>query len=282
MIRNYLRPYPMKFCGWKYSTDDGIVMAQKVGAKLWHMNQICGHFCLDVPEYASGYACFGGNPPAWIFVDKYGKRFANEDNRMSHNYWTHYAEMDWENLGFLRVPSYMIFDETRRAAGPIAASFTSWLPVEMGGNVPWSSDNLAEIDKGWIRKGNTVEELAASIGGYMNPTILRQTLDTWNTGCKNGVDADFGRSANTSNPLATPPYYAVTLLPGQSNTLGGPERNEKCQVLDHNNNPIPRLYEAGDLGGIFGNYGAGGGNIGVLVMAHGRIAGRNAAALEPW
>jgi succinate dehydrogenase/fumarate reductase flavoprotein subunit len=283
MIRNYLRPYPMKFCGWKYSTGDGIVMALKVGAKLWHMNQICGHYCLDIPEYDSGYACFGGNPPSWIFVDKYGRRFANEDDRMSHNYWTYMADMDWDNLGFLRVPFYMVFDESRRAASPIARSFTSWLPIEMGGNVPWSEDNLAEIEKGWIRKGDTVEELAAAIGGYMNPSILKQTIDTWNAGCKAGVDAEFGRSANTSKPLVTPPYYAVTLMPGQSNTMGGPERNEQCQVMDHNNKPIPRLFEAGDCGGIFGHaYGAGGGNIGVLVMAHGRIAGRNAAAAEPW
>ena len=72
-------------------------------------------------------------------------------------------------------------------------------------------------------------------------------------------------------------------MPGGSNTLGGPERNERCQVLDHDRNPIPRLYEAGDLGGIFGHaYGAFGGNIGVLVMAHGWIAGRNAAALDSW
>jgi succinate dehydrogenase/fumarate reductase flavoprotein subunit len=283
MIKNYLRPYPMKFCGWKYRTGDGIVLALKVGAKLWHMNQICGHFCIDIPEYDSGYACFGGHPPSWIFVDKYGKRFANEDNRMSHNFWTYFAPMDWDNLGFTRVPSYMIFDETRRASGAIAASFTSWLPVELGGNVSWSSDNLAEIEKGWIRKGNTIEELAAAIGGHMNPTTLKQTIDTWNAGCKAGVDAEFGRSASTSSPLVTPPFYAVTLKPGQSNTLGGPERNERCQVLDHENNPIPRLYEAGDLGGIFGHaYGAFGGNIGALVMAHGRIAGRNAAALEPW
>jgi succinate dehydrogenase/fumarate reductase flavoprotein subunit len=277
MIRNYLRPYPMKFVGWKYSTGDGIVIALKAGAKLWHMNTICGHYCLDIPEFASGYACFGGNPPSWIFVDKYGRRFANEDERMSHNFWTHYAEMDWDNLGFLRVPSYMIFDENRRAAGPVAASFTSWLPVDMGGNVPWSTDNLAEIEKGWVMKGNTIEELASDIGGFMDPAVLRRTVDIWNSGCIAGIDTGYGRSPDTSSPLSKPPYFAVKLMPGQSNTMGGPERNEKCQVLDHNNSPIPRLYEAGDLGGIFGTYAAGGGNIGVLVMAHGRIAGRNAA-----
>jgi succinate dehydrogenase/fumarate reductase flavoprotein subunit len=282
MIRNYIRPYPLKFCGWKFSTGDGIVMALKAGAKLWHMNQICGHFCLDVPEYDTGYACFGGEPPSWIFVDKYGRRFANEDNRLSHNFWTHTTNMDWDNLGFTRVPFYMIFDEARRSASPIAASFTAWLPLELGGNVPWSSDNLPEIEKGWIRKGETIEELAKAVGGNMNSSILRQTIETWNEGCRAGLDKEYGRAPETSRPLLTPPFYAAVLKPGQSNTLGGPERNEKCQVLDHKMNPIPRLYEAGDLGGIFGHaYGAFGGNIGALVLAHGRIAGRNAAALEP-
>jgi len=282
MIKNYLRPYPMKFIGWKYNTGDGINMAMKVGARLWHMNQICGFFCIDIPEFASAYNCFGGSPTSWIFTDKYGRRFANEDNRMSHNFWTHGAAMDWQNLGFLRVPSYMIFDEIRRATGgSIGTSYTSWFPIEMGGNVAWSADNLAEIKKNWILKGDTVEELANAIGGYMDATVLQKTFDTWNTDCNNGVDSEFGRK--TLAPLAKPPFYAVKLMPGGICTMGGPERNEKCQVLDQEGKPIPRLYEAGDLGGIFGHaYGAFGGNIGCLVMAHGRIAGRNAAALNSW
>jgi succinate dehydrogenase/fumarate reductase flavoprotein subunit len=281
MIKNYLRPYPMKFCGWKYNTGDGIVMALKVGARLWHMNQVCGYFCIDVPEYDSAYACFGGEPNSWVFVDRYGRRFANEDERMSHNFWEYTTPMDWDNLGFLRVPSYMVFDDARRTAQAIGRSVTSWFPVELGGNVPWSSDNLAELEKGWIKKGDTVEELAEAIGGNMDASLLRQTIDTWNAACQTGVDAEYGRRSRTLTPIATPPYYAVTLMPGGICTMGGPERNEKCQVLGHDGEPIPRLYEAGDLGGIFGHaYGAFGGNIGVLVMAHGRIAGRNAAALE--
>jgi predicted oxidoreductase len=110
---------------------------------------------------------------------------------------------------------------------------------------------------------------------------LRSTIERWNTYCEAGVDGEFGRK-DILAPLSAPPYYAVTLMPGGICTMGGPERNEKCQVLDHGNIPIPRLYEAGDLGGIFGHaYGAFGGNIGCLVMAHGRIAGRNAAVEIP-
>jgi len=32
----------MKFYGWGYNTGDGIRMAQKVGADLWHMDVIAG------------------------------------------------------------------------------------------------------------------------------------------------------------------------------------------------------------------------------------------------
>lgn len=36
----YLKCYPMRgFYGWKYNTGDGITMAQKVGADLWHMRR---------------------------------------------------------------------------------------------------------------------------------------------------------------------------------------------------------------------------------------------------
>ena len=38
MKANYLRPYPLKFSGWPYNTGDGIKMAQRAGADLWHMN----------------------------------------------------------------------------------------------------------------------------------------------------------------------------------------------------------------------------------------------------
>ena len=42
----------------------------------------------------------------------------------------------------------------------------------------WSEDNLAEIEKGWIKKGNSLEDIAAQID--VNPKVLRETVDRWN------------------------------------------------------------------------------------------------------
>ncbi|MBN1626789.1 MAG: FAD-dependent oxidoreductase, partial [Deltaproteobacteria bacterium] len=41
----FLQCYPMKFYGWGYNTGDGIKMAQKVGADLWHMDTVAGGNC---------------------------------------------------------------------------------------------------------------------------------------------------------------------------------------------------------------------------------------------
>ena len=38
----YFKAYPMKFYGWGYNTGDGILMAQKAGADLSNMSNLCG------------------------------------------------------------------------------------------------------------------------------------------------------------------------------------------------------------------------------------------------
>jgi succinate dehydrogenase/fumarate reductase flavoprotein subunit len=142
--------------------------------------------------------------------------------------------------------------------------------------VPWSADNSAEVDKGWIIKADTLGELAAACG--MDAGVLASTVGTYNSYCEAGVDPDFGRPAGTLVPLSEPPYYAVQLWPGGPNTQGGPRRNAAAQVMSVRGESIPRLYSAGEFGSIYGMlYPSGGGNI-AECLAFGRIAGRNVAA----
>jgi succinate dehydrogenase/fumarate reductase flavoprotein subunit len=285
MIRNYLRPYPMKFAGWKFNTGDGIPMATKVGARLWHMNAICGYYCAWFEEGKAGYVFMGGRKPSWMYCDKYGRRFADESKLMEHNFWKHMTEVDETGLGFSRNPGWIVFDETVRKNGPLASSFTSWLPEGLGGAPALSRDNSSEIEKGWIIKGETLKELAEKTG--MKADNLKAEVDHINQSVAKGVPDRLGRTTQgVLGPMGSwdnGPYYAMKLYAGAISTMGGPERNENGQVIGWDGNPIPRLYEAGALGSIWGDhYGPFGGNVGVSVLAGGRIAGKNAAAEKSW
>ena len=82
-------------------------------------------------------------------------------------------------------------------------------------------------------------------------------------------------------PIETPPFYALECVPSTPTTTGGGKRNARAQVLDHTGRPIPRLYEAGELGSIFSNLFQRGGFL-TECMVFGRIAARNALAEPAW
>ena len=290
MKANYLRPFPLKFAGWPYNTGDGIKMAQRVGADLWHMNTMVGYLNIWVPEYKVAWLLVFGRG---IWVNKYGKRYTDEGIRiLSHNWWLKHADYNLEEPGYAALPTFLIFDESIRQQGPISANSASdpkyvlgiqAFPAELGGCPEgWSHDNLREVEKGWIKKADTIEELGRLIGGAMDPAVLKETVDKYNSYCEQGYDPEFGRGVQALKPLVTPPFYACALYPGGINTCGGPRRNAYGQVLDPFKNIIPRLYSAGEMGSICGNiYAIGGLNAGEM-LASGRLAGRSVAALKDW
>lgn len=118
--------------------------------------------------------------------------------------------------------------------------------------------------------------------GMMTAETLQATIDAYNGYCEAGNDPDFGRPAENLLPVATAPFYAWPIYPGGCSTLGGPKKNENAQVLDLDDNPIPRLYAAGCFGNFAAHtYGISGGN-NAENMVWGRIGARHASALTPW
>ena len=115
----------------------------------------------------------------------------------------------------------------------------------------------------------------------INPDALEATIREYNEFCKTGEDPEFGRSKEWLATIDNPPYYGTELCEPIINTQGGPKHNSRTRVLDHNDQPIPRLYAAGELGSFFFPLYPGASNI-PEAFAFGCIAGTEAAAMTPW
>jgi Succinate dehydrogenase/fumarate reductase, flavoprotein subunit len=255
-----------------FATGDGHIMSQKAGARFWHMQAVCGQVGFKAPEFDQAFQprCAG---ESFVWVDKHGRRYTNETSEKLHNAWRNCSLFDPENnlrdgMEWPRIPVYMVFDEVLMKAAPISRD---WRPNK---DHDWSLDNSDELARGWIKKGDTIAELARELS--MDESILELTISNFNENCRTGADPEFRRAPETMAPVNHGPYYALPLMPMLISTQGGPEHDKESRVLDHNGNPIPRLYAAGELSSIIGwLYEAGGGHAECIVF--GKIAGENAA-----
>ena len=177
MKQQYLRCYPMRgFYGWPFNTGDGIPMITKVNAQLWNMNNTIGNANTWIKEFEQPYA-FMLTPRSnnYIMVDRLGNRWRAESNFFNpHLGWHEFTKFnDAELCDFERIPTWVIMDKTGVEGGPLGQmkggvlanpAFSTSIgmmledvPPECGAFEGWSEDNSVEIEKGWIKKGDTIE-----------------------------------------------------------------------------------------------------------------------------
>ena len=260
------------------NTGDGIKMAQKAGAALWHMWHMHGGYGFKFPEfpYAIRHRINGPRIASqvmpWVLLDRRGRRFMNEYEKANQDTGArHLLAYDSETQSYPRIPCFMIFDENGRESGPIGFPFYQ----EGEPAYVWSRDNLAEVERGWIKRGDTPADLAQQLG--LPPAAVEASLERWNGLCDaNRGDEDFGRLPTTMAPLRRPPFYALECWPIVTNTQGGPAHDAGQHIVDPFGDPIPGLYAAGENGSVFGHLYLEGGNL-TECFVTGRIAGRNAA-----
>jgi fumarate reductase flavoprotein subunit len=177
--------------------------------------------------------------------------------------------------------SYTIFDEAIKRH-----MMEKGIDKNMGTENPPGTP-LPDLDtelKGALEKKNphifvadSMERLAGLID--VNPTVLKATIDEYNTFCQQGHDDLFAKDRQYLRPIKEPKFYAMRCVTMTLGTLGGININHNTEVLDKENNIIPGLYAAGnDASGMFGdsyNIYLSGGTLGFAVNS-GRIAGMNA------
>ena len=261
-----------KVRGTKYNTGDGIQMALDIGAQPF--GHWSGPHAAPIDANAGDYEAGFLDPAnrrnrthryAWtagIMVNTEGRRFVDEGEDF-HGYT--YAKFGAEILKQPGGIAFQIFDEK-------AKDYVDRKRYD--GAVPVVAD--------------TIRELAEQL--EINPNALEQTVDDFNAAVQNDhpyneIILD-GRATKGINPPKTnwarkidsPPYVAYAAACGLTFTYGGLKINNRCQVLDKQDHPMPGLYAAGELtGGFFYfNYPSGAGLMRGAVT--GRIGGANAAS----
>lgn len=230
-----------------HNTGDGHRMAMEVGAQVdlmseawWFPTVYTGDTYDGKPYYRGVF--FEKALPGVIIVNKYGKRFANE----AANYFDFTRAMhtwDPNKHEYTNIPAWMIFDERVHQSYTIFTLYPGAKPTDPP-----------------FKWADTIRDLAKKAG--IDPDGLEETVERFNKYAKEGVDPEFHRGESyfdrfygdpnwkpnpTLGPLEKPPFYAIEVYPGCLGTCGGLKINEKAQVLDYNDKPIPGLYAAGNV-----------------------------------
>ena len=269
--------------GSRGNTGDGIRMLQKAGAALWHMRNRTETGGIHPGVLAPGYTSALLRSPhmtAWSWLDlaKDNRRFYAEAQDFEETHFKQWEHGRWEDTPTARVlPVHMILDERTRATDCLASLGLAWTPIVDG--YRWSPDNSAEVDRGWIVRADSIRELATKIG--RDPDAVEAAVERYNGFARAGRDEDFGRDPARMKPIEAPPFYAVEIVAGLVCTTGGGKRDERGRVLDHAGAPIPRLYEAGELGSFHSNLYQNGSFL-TEAMLSGRWAGASAVAERAW
>lgn len=289
MQRRYWQIRPVLPVATRGNTGDGIRMAQAAGADLWHMWHFHGSYGFRHPDPAYPFALRVKRLPdwnptvkepdvrmSWIILDGDGRRFMNE----YHPYLQDTGQRPLDQFDpvtqkFPKIPAYIVIDEDGRKLYPLGQAVVNDRTVEP---YAWSEDNLKEIGNGLLRRADSVEELASLIEA--DPPTVRASLERWNASVEAGSDTDHGRPAGSLFAVKKPPFYVGTLWPVVNNTQGGPAHDARQRVLNAHGEPIPGLYEAGEIGSIWGFLYLGAGNLAECFVT-GQIAGREAALRQP-
>ena len=181
--------------------------------------------------------------PGTFCVNKSGKRFVNE----STDYHLFARAMFEANKRTPSIPTFFIADALalrRYGLGMVRPGGYSLKPF------------LAD---GYLTQGATLRELAEKLG--IDADNLERTAAAMNGYAKTGVDPEFARGTTPYHraagdpavkpnpnlgPIATPPFYAVKLMPGDIGAANGLVTNADAQVLGFNDRPIAGLYACGN------------------------------------
>ncbi|TWT15833.1 FAD-dependent oxidoreductase [Reyranella sp. CPCC 100927] len=265
------------------NAGDGIRLAQQVGAAFVddpHHPAAWTPVSL-VPQSDGGTVPFphfiDRGKPGYIAVDRRGRRFANEA-KSYHDFVPAMIEACRDDPV---VECFLLCDHAgirRYGLGAVGPA-----PARLG----------PHVRSGYITRADSIDALAQRLG--VDARGLVDTVATFNQHAAKGEDPEFGKGGDAYQrfngaaghapnpciaPIATPPYYAVRLVPGDIGTFAGLRTDPLTRVLDATGRPITGLHAVGnDMASVMGGTYPGAGITIGPAMTFGYIAGRHLAGV---
>ncbi len=221
---------------------DGLLMATEMGADTEGL----GTLQLTGPGFP-GYLTLSylATEPNTIWINKKGERFIDERSGLKL--------FDSVNA-LLRQPdklSFTLFDSEIRQfliEKGLTSGHGQTYREQRVKPTAWVNDLQLEARKGTAKIADSWDDMASWM--KVDSEVLQATIEDYNKACEQGYDPVYGKDRVYLKPLRTPPYYALRCYPGLLTTIGGIKINERMEVIDQRDNPIPGLYAAGnDTGG---------------------------------
>ncbi|WP_371229253.1 FAD-dependent oxidoreductase [Roseovarius sp. 2305UL8-3] len=236
----------------KEAEGDGINAARDVGGAL-DTNIASPGFWTPVSRLKNKdgstaivpYGWLDRGRPGVIAVGPNGKRFVNESNSY-HDVCIGLFENgypDDERFFFICEEAFV----KKRGMGDI-------LPW------PWTPSLASYIRRGYIQRGETLEDLAKEID--IDAGALKSTVTQHNENVKSGIDPDFGRGQSAFNkalgdatlglknpnlgPIQNGPFIALRIVPGTLGTAAGLKTDARARVLRDDDSAIQGLYACGN------------------------------------
>ncbi|MBV9593816.1 MAG: FAD-binding protein [Actinobacteria bacterium] len=249
--------------GTQFNKGDGIRMATEIGAATSGQFDGMHAELVDIRTDRADAVLNGHNfaiavnGDAARFYDEGAKNLADSFELIAYEVWKNQDQQ-----------AFFIVDEAAMSHQLVSARFDTDIP-------PAKADNI--------------RDLAAQLG--LDPDALEQTVNDFNAACAGNEDREYdptrldGKAttgieppkSNWANPISHPPYYGFPVAAAICFTYGGLKTDTSARVVSKGGVPIPNLYAAGELVGLFYHEYPAATSV-LKALTFGRLAGAHAAA----
>lgn len=238
-IGNRTHELPLIAPGLKYNKGAGIQMALQVGADT--AGSFDGMHCELVDSRAKKPDAVIWGHNYGIVVNEQGQRFYDEGKRHLFATFEMIALELWRDHN---STGYFVTDDT------IMKRFSPGWVYDTTDQPPVSA--------------NTIRELGEKLG-VPDIAAFEKTVNDYNTACDPSKEFDLMKldgkgtkglspnKTNWANPIVTAPFHGYPLTTHLTFTYGGLKVDTQSRVLGTNGAPIPGLYSAGEITGLYYN-----------------------------